>query len=384
MTGSSLTDLILPALLIAFAVLALILAIALYRDYRRHKNNLEPNSWVGTGLIGFLSNFLDTLGIGSFATETAMFKFFRQCEDRIIPGTLNVANAIPTIAQAIIYTQIVEVEPLTLVLMLAAAVLGSKLGAGVVARLPEIRIQQTIGVALLITAGFLISKALNSPPDIKAFSVGDSAGTVGSMIGLGSGDSLMVESNGMFRIRQASGQSVGQIRITIQDGTVTRDSIVVISGIENVKSSVEGPVTTVTGNLLDPGSLSLTGTKLIIGVVANFILGALMSAGIGLYAPCMALVSMLGMSPNAAFPIMMGSCAMLMPISGLTFIREGAYNRRATFAIAITGVVGVLIAAFIVKELPMEYLRWLVVIVVLYTSVVMLRAALRSAKRKSS
>jgi len=73
----------------------------------------------------------------------------------------------------------------------------------------------------------------------------------------------------------------------------------------------------------------------------------------------------------------MGSCAMLMPVAGLKFIKEGAYNRRASFAIAITGVFGVLIAAYIVKSLPMEYLRWLVVLVVIYTSVVMLRSALQ-------
>lgn len=379
----NLSALVLPALLIAFAVLGLILAVALYRDYRKHRNNLEPNSWRTTGLIGFISNFLDTLGIGSFATETAMFKFFKQSEDRVIPGTLNVANAIPTIAQAIIYTQIVEVEPLTLVLMLAAAVIGSKLGAGVVSRLPEIRIQQTIGIALLITAGFLISKALDTPPDIRSFALENNVAEAGQALALASGDSVSVAANGSFRIVQRSSASINEIRISVLDGEVKRDSVVLLSGIENVKVEEQSGFRILTGNLLDPGSLSLSGTKLIIGVVANFLLGALMSAGIGLYAPCMALVSMLGMSPNAAFPIMMGSCAMLMPISGLTFIREGAYNRRASFAIAITGVVGVLIAAFIVKELPMAYLRWLVVAVVVYTSVVMLRAALRTSRAKS-
>ncbi|MBM3177080.1 MAG: sulfite exporter TauE/SafE family protein [Bacteroidetes bacterium] len=283
---------ILPVLIAAFAVLGVILAVALIRDYQKHKNQLEPNSWTKTGLIGFISNFLDTLGIGSFATETAMFKFFRQSEDRVIPGTLNVANAIPTIAQAIIYTQIVEVEPLTLVLMLLSAVAGSVLGAGIVAKLPEKKIQLTMGFALFVTAGFLVAKALGYME------------TTGEVIGL-------------------------------------------------------------------------EGKMLAIGVGANFVLGALMTAGIGLYAPCMALVAMLGMSAKTAFPIMMGSCAMLMPVAGLKFIKEGAYNRRASFAIAITGVFGVLIAAYIVKSLPMEYLRWLVVLVVIYTSVVMLRSALQ-------
>ena len=295
MDFSSLQSYVLPALITCFAVLGIILAIALYLDYRKHKDQLENNSWTKTGLIGFISNFFDTLGIGSFATETAMFKFFKQSEDRVIPGTLNVANAIPTIAQAIIYTQIVEVEPLTLILMLASAVAGSVLGAGIVAKMPEKKIQFTMGIALFITAGFLVAKALGYME------------TTGEVIGL-------------------------------------------------------------------------EGSMLAIGVGANFILGALMTAGIGLYAPCMALVAMLGMSAKTAFPIMMGSCAMLMPVAGLKFIKEGAYNRRASFAISITGVIGVLIAAFIVKALPMEYLRWLVVVVVIYTATLMLRSALKKIK----
>lgn len=295
MDFSSIQSYVLPGLLISFAVLGIILAVALYLDYRKHKDQLENNSWTKTGLIGFISNFFDTLGIGSFATETAMFKFFKQSEDRVIPGTLNVANAIPTIAQAIIYTQIVEVEPLTLILMLASAVTGSVLGAGIVAKMPEKKIQFTMGIALFVTAGFLVAKALGYME------------TTGEVIGL-------------------------------------------------------------------------EGSMLAIGVGANFVLGALMTAGIGLYAPCMALVAMLGMSAKTAFPIMMGSCAMLMPIAGLKFIKEGAYNRRASFAISITGVVGVLIAAFIVKALPMEYLRWLVVIVVIYTATLMLRSALKKIR----
>jgi uncharacterized membrane protein YfcA len=115
-------------------------------------------------------------------------------------------------------------------------------------------------------------------------------------------------------------------------------------------------------------------------VAVNFILGALMTAGIGLYAPCMALVFALGMSPAVAFPIMMGSCAFLMPMASLKFIKEGFYNRRASVAIAIAGVVAVLIAAFFIKSLPMDVLRWVVIGVVIYTATVMLRAAFQTKK----
>jgi uncharacterized membrane protein YfcA len=121
-------------------------------------------------------------------------------------------------------------------------------------------------------------------------------------------------------------------------------------------------------------AIGLSNGKLAIAVAANFGLGALMTAGIGLYAPCMALVFALGMSPQVAFPIMMGSCAFLMPPASVRFIREKAYNRKAAVAMAIPGVVAVCIAAFIVKSLPMDTLRWVVIVVILYTSGVMLHA----------
>ncbi len=122
-------------------------------------------------------------------------------------------------------------------------------------------------------------------------------------------------------------------------------------------------------------AIGLTGAKLVIGVVGNFILGALMTAGIGLYAPCMALVYMLGMSPKVAFPIMMGSCAFLMPVASVKFIKEQAYNKKASIAIAIFGLVGVAIAAWIVKSLPLNILMWIVIVVVTYTGATLLYSA---------
>ncbi len=281
------------AIWIGLTVLGIWVAILLFRDYLRHRNNLEPNSWWKTGTIGFIGNFFDTLGIGSFAIETALFKFTKQTEDRLIPGTLNVANSIPTMAQGLIFIQIVTVEPITLVTMLLASGLGAVLGAGVVAKLSERKIRLTMGVALLITSGFMLASKLNWI--------------------------------------QGGGEAIG-----------------------------------------------LEGYKLAIGIGVNFILGALMTAGIGLYAPCMALVFALGMSPAVAFPIMMGSCAVLMPLASIRFIKEGAYNRRASFIISITGLVAVLIAAFVVKSLPLDTLRWLVILVIVYTATVMLRAGLKT------
>jgi uncharacterized membrane protein YfcA len=122
-------------------------------------------------------------------------------------------------------------------------------------------------------------------------------------------------------------------------------------------------------------ALSLHGGLFAAGVIGNFALGALMTLGIGLYAPCMILVSLLGMNPIAAFPIMMGSCAFLMPVGSLRFIEKGSYSPRPALGLAVGGVPGVLIAAFIVKSLPLTALRWGVIVVVLYAAGAMLRSA---------
>ena len=124
----------------------------------------------------------------------------------------------------------------------------------------------------------------------------------------------------------------------------------------------------------------LTGIKLIIAIGANFMLGALMQLGVGLYAPCMALIYALGMNPLAAFPIMMGSCAFLMPAGSAQFVKKGAYDRKASIAITLFGSAGVLIAAYIVKSLPLGIVKWLVVVIVIYTSIMLLVSAYKSRK----
>jgi len=241
--------------------------------------------------IGALTNFFDTLGIGSFATTTALFRFLRLVPDRIIPGTLNSGHTLPTVVQAFIYTTMVKVDVLTLFSLIIAAVLGAWLGAGIVASWPKRRVQIGMGVALLGAATLMLMTQLNLFP--------------------GGGDALGVR-----------------------------------------------------------------GIKLLIGVSVNFLLGALMSLGIGLYAPCMILVSLLGMNPTAAFPIMMGSCAFLMPVGSLRFIRERCYSLHAALGLAIGGIPGVLLAAYIVTSLPIHAVRWLVIVVVVYTAITMLRSAL--------
>lgn len=275
---------------LSLALLTIWYSVILIQDFLKHKNNLENVSWVKTGLIGFVVNFFDVLGIGAFAPQTALLKFTKQTEDRLLPGTLNVANTIPVLIQALIFITVIEVEPITLILMLLSAAAGAILGAGIVSKMSEKKIRLTMGFALLITAGFMFA--------------------------------------GKMHWIEGGGTAIG-----------------------------------------------LYNGKLAIAVIVNFILGALMTAGIGLYAPCMALVFALGLSPQVAFPIMMGSCAFLMPPASVKFIKEGAYNRKAAVGMAIPSIIAVLIAALIVKSLPLDTLRWLVIVVIVYTSAVMLRSA---------
>jgi uncharacterized membrane protein YfcA len=129
---------------------------------------------------------------------------------------------------------------------------------------------------------------------------------------------------------------------------------------------------------LPSGDLTkLEGTKLIIALAVQFVLGMLMTLGIGLYAPCMILVSMLGMNLTAAFPIMMGSCAFLMPVASGNFIKLKAYDPRASMGLLVGGIPGVLLSAYVLTSLPLTILKWLVVVVVTYTAVNMLLTARR-------
>jgi uncharacterized membrane protein YfcA len=251
--------------------------------------------WAGLFSLGFVTDFLDTLGVGSFATTSTALKLFRVCEDEYIPGTLNVGHSLPTILEAVLYITVIQVERVTLVSMIVAGGLGAWFGAGVVAHWPRRTIQRALGFALLVTAAFIAMRQLH---------------------------------------------------------------------------------------LFPPGgdALGLTGGLLIVGILANALFGALCTLGIGNYAPCMALVSLLGMNPTAAFPIMMGSAAVFLPVGSMRFLKAKRYDRDAVIGLAIGGLPGVLVAALIVKSLPLDVVRWLVVGVLTYTSVLMWMSARRTPR----
>lgn len=124
-------------------------------------------------------------------------------------------------------------------------------------------------------------------------------------------------------------------------------------------------------------AMGLGGWKLILATSVSFALGALHTIGVGFYAPCMALVYALGMSPRVAFPIMMTSTAMLISAASLRFIKEKAHDRKASMALTLFGVIGVLLAAYVVTSLPLKILKWVVLAVILYTSLMMLKSSIR-------
>ncbi len=241
--------------------------------------------------IGFVTNFFDTLGIGSFAPTTAVFRLLRLVPDELIPGTLIVGHALPVIAQAMFFVSAVGVDPLQLTVLIVAGVVGGWLGAGVVTSLSRRAVQLGIGCALLIASLFMLLGMLGQ------FPTGGSA-------------------------------------------------------------------------------LALTPAALLVAVTINFLLGALLTLGIGNYAPSLIMFSLLGMDPRAAFPIMMGSGAFVATIAGVRFLQAGRFHGRASLGLTLGGIPGVIVAAWLVQSLPLGVLRWLVLVVVAYAAVTLLRAGL--------
>jgi membrane protein len=284
-------------LLAVLAILTVIYLIVFVLDLIKHKNDFEKGTnFIVMSVIGFVINFFDVFGIGSFATGTALMKAFKQTDDRLIPGTLNVCFCIPVAIESFLFINGVEVEPITLASMIVAAVVGAYLGAGVVAKLPTKVIRLLMGTALIVIGIVIVIQMMGLIP--------------------------------------SSGVATG-----------------------------------------------LSGIKLVIGIAANFILGALMTAGVGMYAPCLALVCLLGINPMIAFPIMMGSSAYLMPVASLKFIKEGAYNRKASLAIAIFGIFGVFIGYRFIKMLNLNALKFIIIIVMAYSAVSLFYSAYKDSKK---
>ena len=282
-------------LLIALAVISVVFVIVwiafLMRTWHAPGKGEDENPNLPAQIgIGFFTNFLDTLGVGSFATTSSIYKLLNAVPDDLIPGTMNVGHTLPSVVQAFILVAVIPVDFRTMVSMITAASAGAWFGAGTVSGWPKRKIQIGLGLALFAAAVLMLSSQLKLVP------VGGDA-------------------------------------------------------------------------------LGLEGLKFWFAVAASFVFGAIQQLGVGLFAPCMILVSLLGMNPRSAFPIMMGSCAFLMPIGSYRFIKSRRYSPRAAAGLTLGGIPGVIIAAYLVKSLPLGTVRWLVVVVVLYTSAMLLRSA---------
>jgi uncharacterized membrane protein YfcA len=267
------------------------------RAVRRH--HLQGRPTLGDVGIGTLTAFLDTLGIGSFAPTTALFKFRGRPPDELIPGTLNAGLNGAAFVETVLFLSAVSVEPMLLICTIVAGGAGAWLGAGIVSRMPRRAIQLFMGIALLIAAVFFVMRNLGAfPPGGTAF--------------------------------------------------------------------------------------ALEGWRFAVAVAVNFVLGALMCIGVGNYAPSMIVLALLGMHPLAAFPIMMGTDGLVQPVASLGFFRSGRFAHGAALGLIVGSVLGVLIAFYIVKQLPLTTMRWLVIVVVTYAAISMLRSARADAAAPSA
>ena len=283
---------IVQVLLGALALLAAVFVIALGRTAMKRQAMIPGLEGIALGAV---TNFFDTLGIGSFAPTTAWIRLRKMVPDSYIPAVLNAGHALPTVAEALIFITLVKVDPWLLGACIVSAILGAVVGAPIVVRLPLRAVQAVVGVSLLVAAAAFAAKNLHLMP--------------------GGGEAL-----------------------------------------------------------------SLPPELFAIAVGGYFVFGALMMCGIGLFAPSLILLPLLGMNPTASFPIMMGACAFLMPVSGFQFLRSDRIDTRLVIGLALGGIPAVLLAAFVVKSMPLEALRWGVVAVVLYAAATLLWAAARGTK----
>jgi uncharacterized membrane protein YfcA len=253
---------------------------------------------VGPGLealaLGAVVNFLDTLGIGSFAPTTAWFKFRRMVPDRLIPQTMLCGLTPPAMTESIVYLIAlgVLVDPLLLVSCVIAVFLGGLVGVPLVTRARVWVVQSIVAIGLVLAAGAYAMTNLHLFP------------------GGGTASSLPL-------------------------------------------------------NLM------------IVAIIANFAFGILANFGVGNYAPTLVLLSLMGMDPRLCFPIMAGGASLMGAGSSIQHIRIGKVDLKIVLGLAIGGIPAVLVAAYIVKEMPIDYLRWLVFAVVLYAAAVMAHSALK-------
>ncbi|MCF0104376.1 MAG: permease [Eggerthellaceae bacterium] len=280
----------------------MIFTIIFLMDLVKHRSDFIKNRrFVTLGIIGFVTDFLDTLSIGCFATTQFAYRITKSSGAERLPGTLNAGHAIPALLKFVMTLGIISVDPFTLILMTSAAIIGSVAGANVVIKMTVNIIRYCMAGALFLSGTLLLLSQLKIGPF-----------------------SFTGDANGL-----------------------------------------EGP-------------------QLIVGAIGGFILGALMSVGVGFNAPCTALCNLLGMNVKAAFPIFFGGCSFTEASAGLKFIQAGKYDRVAAALLASFGVLGVVAAIGLVENIETNILLWGVIIVMFYTAITFLLDARKSIIENSS
>lgn len=277
------------ALLVPLALAITVYAIVLLRAVVRQRSRPKAEAI----LLGAVTNFFDTLGIGSFAPTMAWFKFRRMVADRLIPCTMLVGHTPPSMTQGFIFLILlgVFVDPVLLVGCVIALLMGGLLGAPLVMRTRVWMVQLVVALGLFVAAIFYVLSNLDLMPG---------------------------------------------------GGTAT----------------------------------SLPVVLMVVAIIGNFVFGILLNYGIGNYAPTLAMFSLMGMDPRLCFPIMAAGAGLAGAGASIRHINIGEIDLRVATGLTIGGIPLVFVAAFIVKEMPIEMLRWLVFAVVLYASAVMFRAAM--------
>jgi uncharacterized membrane protein YfcA len=285
------------ALLIPLTLAFLIFAIVLVRVCIAKR--ILPN--VEAVVVGAITNFFDTLGIGSFAPTTAWLKFRKLVPDRLIPCTMLAGHTPPAMVQGIIFLILlgVLVDPVLLAGCIVALLMGGLLGAPLVKNARIWVVQLVVGIALLVAASFYAVNNLHMMP---------AGGT----------------------------------------------------------------------------AASLPPTLMIIAILANFGFGVLLNFGVGNYAPTLLMLSLMGMDPKLCFPIMAAGAGLTGAAASVRHISYGEIDFRIVTGLTLGGIPAVLVAAFLVKDMPIEMLRWLVMVVVLYAAAVMFHASWKGRRESKS
>ncbi len=133
----------------------------------RHQSNpilslQEKIKLATTGVIAFIA---DTLGVGSFAVNIALSKYFKTFKDDELPALCNGAQVIPGTLESIFFIQIIQVDLTTLITLVLGTCIGGILGGNIITRLSEQKIRLAMIIAFSGIIALLCLKQLGLMPE---------------------------------------------------------------------------------------------------------------------------------------------------------------------------------------------------------------------------